>query len=316
MDVARNADSPELSRPALGIAEPSDPARAAALFGQSVAIMARLRAPQGCPWDREQSFDSIRKYTLEEVYEVFDAIERRDFPHLAEELGDLLLQVLFYAEMAANEGHFTIADVVDHLNRKLVRRHPHVFGEEASRAAGNRANVDAAVEGSSAAVLRNWDQIKAAEKRSGVLEENTGPVSRLDSVQRAMPALAEAAKLGAKAKKAGFDWTNWRDLLPKLVEETAELEAEAASGDPERQPAVEAELGDLLFTVVNLGRHLNVDAEMALRGCNRRFRQRFREMELAADKPLEELSAPELEDLWAGAKRKLAAAASGPEERP
>src|ERR1017187_5425911 len=121
----------------------TDPPRAAALFEQSVAIMARLRAPDGCPWDREQSFDSIRKYTLEETYEVFDAIERRDWPHLAEELGDLLLQVLFYAEMAANDGHFTIADVLDHLNNKLVRRHPHVFGEEASRAAGNRADVDA-----------------------------------------------------------------------------------------------------------------------------------------------------------------------------
>ena len=142
----------------------TDPARAAELFEQSAAIMARLRAPGGCPWDREQSFDSIRKYTLEETYEVFDAIERRDFPHLAEELGDLLLQVLFYAEMAANEGHFTIADVLDHLNRKLIRRHPHVFGEEASRAAGNRADVDAAVEGSSAAVLRNWEEIKAAEE--------------------------------------------------------------------------------------------------------------------------------------------------------
>ncbi len=142
----------------------TDPARAAALFEQSVAIMARLRAPGGCPWDREQSFDSIRKYTLEETYEVFDAIERRDFSHLAEELGDLLLQVLFYAEMAANEGHFTIADVLDHLNRKLVRRHPHVFGDEASRAAGNKADVDAEVEGSAAAVLRNWEEIKAAEK--------------------------------------------------------------------------------------------------------------------------------------------------------
>jgi uncharacterized protein YabN with tetrapyrrole methylase and pyrophosphatase domain len=142
----------------------ADVARAAALFAESVRIMARLRAPDGCPWDREQSFDSIRKYTLEETYEVFDAIERREWGHLAEELGDLLLQVLFYAEMAANDGHFTIADVLAALNSKLVRRHPHVFGEEASRAAGNRAEVDAAVEGSSAAVLRNWDEIKAAEK--------------------------------------------------------------------------------------------------------------------------------------------------------
>jgi XTP/dITP diphosphohydrolase/ATP diphosphatase len=299
-----------------------DTARAAALFEQSVRIMARLRAPGGCPWDREQSFDSIRKYTLEETYEVFDAIERRDWPHLSEELGDLLLQVLFYAEMAANDGHFTIADVLDGLNNKLIRRHPHVFGEEASRAAGNRVSVDAV--DSSEAVLRNWDQIKAAEKRSAA-EKAAGtekalelPVSRLDSVQRAMPALAEAAKLGAKARKSGFDWPEWRDLLPKLVEETAELEAEASCGDPARQPAVEAELGDLLFTVVNLGRHLGVDAEMALRGCNRRFRQRFQQMELASARPLEELSPDELEALWAQAKRKLAAeaAASQPEAQP
>src|ERR1700676_605307 len=193
---------------------PTDPARAAFLFEQSATIMARLRAPGGCPWDREQTFDTIRKYTLEEVYEVFDAIERRDFEHLAEELGDLLLQVLFYAEMAANEGHFTINDVLEHLNRKLIRRHPHVFGEEASRAAGNVADVDADVGESAAAVLRNWEEIKALEKRPVEKVE-----SRLDAVQRAMPALAEAAKLGSKAAKAGFDWTNWRDLLPKVAEE-------------------------------------------------------------------------------------------------
>ena len=277
------------------------------MFQQSVEIMARLRAPDGCPWDREQSFDSIRKYTLEEAYEVFDAIERRDFPHLAEELGDLLLQVLFYAEMAANEGHFTVSDVLDHLNRKLIRRHPHVFGEEASRAAGNQAHVDANVAGSSGAVLRNWDEIKLAEARTQMLPAaGAGPPSRLDGVQRAMPALAEAAKIGAKAQKAGFDWKHWRDLLPKIVEETAELEAEAASDDPARKPAVEAELGDLLFTVVNLGRHLGVDAEMALRGCNLRFRQRFHEMEIASVRPLEELAPDELEALWAQAKRKLA----------
>jgi MazG family protein len=202
-----------------------------------------------------------------------------------------------------------MADVLDHLNRKLVRRHPHVFGEEASREAGNLAVVDADVEGSSAAVLRNWEEIKTAEKRAKDGPEGAGKAlaSRLDTVQRAMPALAEAAKLGAKARKSGFDWPNWQDLLPKLVEETAELEAEASSSDPARKPAVEAELGDLLFTVVNLGRHLGVDAEMALRGCNGRFRQRFREMELATVRPLEELSPPELEELWAQAKRKIAA---------
>ena len=269
--------------------------------------MARLRAPDGCPWDREQTFDTIRKYTLEEAYEVFDAIERRDFAHLAEELGDLLLQVLFYAEMAANEGRFTIAEVLDHLNRKLIRRHPHVFGREAARQAGNAADVDADVAGSAAAVLRNWDEIKAAEKRTAGSDD--AMQSRLDAVHRSMPALAEAAKLGSKAAKAGFDWPHWRDLLPKLAEEVAELEVEvaAAEHDPARKQAVEAELGDLLFTVVNLARHLGVDAEMALRGCNLRFRRRFHRMEQDTVKPLEELKPGELEDLWAQAKRALAA---------
>jgi MazG family protein len=314
MDGARDAQSPQSTTSVPGNAVQSDPERAAALFEQSVAIMARLRAPDGCPWDREQSFDTIRKYTLEEAYEVFDAIERRDFPHLAEELGDLLLQVLFYAEMAANEGHFTIADVLDHLNRKLIRRHPHVFGEEASRAAGNEAIVDSAVEGSAAKVLRNWEEIKAAEALRAAGPRTS---SRLDTVQRAMPALAEAAKIGSKAAKSGFDWPHWRDLLPKLTEETAELEAEAAaaeeSDDPALKAAVEAELGDLLFTVVNLGRHLGVDAEMALRGCNLRFRQRFKQMEMDSGKPLEELKPEELEALWTAAKRKLAKAPPAPE---
>jgi XTP/dITP diphosphohydrolase/ATP diphosphatase len=212
--------------------------------------------------------------------------------------------------------------VLDSLNRKLVRRHPHVFGDEAARAAGNRAEVDANVEGSADAVLRNWEEIKAAEKAGseGAREQGSKKakeLSRLDSVQRAMPALAEAAKLGSKAQKSGFDWPTWRELLPKIAEETAELEAEAASADPARKPAVEAELGDLLFTVVNLGRHLGVDAEMALRNCNLRFRQRFREMELASPRPIEELSPNELEALWTQAKRKLAAdaAASKPQEQ-
>ena len=280
----------------------SNPQQAAALFAQSVEIMSRLRAPGGCPWDREQTFDTIRKYTLEETYEVFDAIERRDFPHLAEELGDLLLQVLFYAEMAANEGHFTIAEVLDHLNRKLIRRHPHVFGEEASRAAGNKAVVDANVNGA-AAVLRNWEEIKAAENAGKASADE----SRLDGVQRSLPALAEAAKLGSKAAKSGFDWPDWRGLLPKLAEETSELEAEAVANPPDKQK-VESEMGDLLFTAVNLARHLGVDAEVALRGCNLRFRQRFAEMERAATRPLEELSPVELEELWSNAKKILAEA--------
>ena len=290
-------------------------------FAESVAIMARLRGPGGCPWDREQSFDSIRKYTLEETYEVLDAIERRDWPNLAEELGDLLLQVLFYAQMAADEGRFTIADVLETLNRKLVRRHPHVFGEEASAAAGNQAVVDAEVDGSAARVLANWEQIKGAEKPAAVKG------SMLDAVQRAQPALAEAAKLGSKAAKVGFDWGHWRDLLGKVSEETNELVAavEAREAAEKQIPfgndrqekqmqvrehsEVEAELGDLLFTAVNLGRHLGVDAEMALRGTNARFRARFREMELTAARPLAELAPAELEALWSGAKIKLAALA-------
>jgi MazG family protein len=305
MDLPTESSSAKDSTPQIA----TDPARAASLFEQSVTIMARLRAPGGCPWDREQSFDSIRKYTLEEAYEVFDAIERRDFNNLSEELGDLLLQVLFYAELAANEGRFTIAEVLDHLNRKLIRRHPHVFGDEASRAAGNNADVDSAGANSTAAVLHNWEEIKSAEKPTAGAEPEgvrIDTASRLDTVLRAMPALAEAAKLGAKAQKSGFDWPTWRELLPKVAEETAELVAEAESDDPARKPAIESELGDLLFTVVNLGRHLGVDAEMALRNCNLRFRRRFSEMERASPRPLEDLSPPELEALWAQAKKKLA----------
>jgi nucleoside triphosphate diphosphatase len=302
MDSASSQPTQPSNGPAQESVLESNSSQAATLFAQSVEIMARLRAPGGCPWDREQTFDTIRKYTLEETYEVFDAIERRDFPHLAEELGDLLLQVLFYSEMAANEGHFTIAGVLDHLNRKLIRRHPHVFGEEASRAAGNQAVVDANVEGA-AGVLRNWEEIKAAEKAAKSAVE-VGPKSRLHEVQRALPALAEAAKLGSKAAKSGFDWPNWRELLPKIAEETAELEAEAAANPPDKRK-VESELGDLLFTAVNLARHLGVDAEMALRGCNLRFRQRFAEMERTASKPLEELSPVQLEELWSNAKKTL-----------
>ena len=292
---------------------------AASAFAESVAIMTRLRGPDGCPWDREQSFDSIRKYTLEETYEVLDAIERRDWRNLTEELGDLLLQVLFYAQMGADEGRFTIADVLEALNRKLIRRHPHVFGEEASVAAGNQASVDAQVEGSAARVLANWEQIKVAEKQAKGAGETSKDTSLLEQVQRAQPALAEAAKLGSKAAKVGFDWSHWRDLLAKLDEETAELVA-AADGhidNATRQQEMEAELGDLLFTAVNLGRHLGVDAEMALRGTNARFRQRFREMERVASqslgKPLSELPPEELETLWRDAKLKLQKDASGAE---
>jgi len=266
-------------------------------FAEAVAIMRRLREPGGCPWDREQSFDSIRKYTLEETYEVLDAIERRDWGELKDELGDLLLQVLFYAQMAAEAGYFSIEDVVGGLNRKLVRRHPHVFGEEAAAAAGNSAAGLEVAGIDSAQVLRNWDEIKKRE-RAG----QPGNEGRLETVSRSMPALAEAAKIGSKAAKAGFDWPDISGLMDKLREETAELEVEIAAGEPGREAAGK-ELGDLLFTAVNLARHLKVDPETTLRDTNARFRHRFRFMEDAAGKPLEELAPEELEALWAGAKQ-------------
>jgi MazG family protein len=268
-------------------------------FAEAVAIMARLRAPGGCPWDSEQTFDSIRKYTLEETYEVLDAIERRNWADLKEELGDLLLQVLFYSEMASEAGHFTIVDVIEGLNKKLIRRHPHVFGDEAAAAAGNIAEgletdgIDAKQ------VLRNWEQIKRLEKNAQVKDEELK--GRLDGVPRALPALLEAAKIGSKAAKSGFDWPDLRGIFDKFQEEIEELEAELMR--PERDhTAVASEIGDLLFTAVNLARHLHVDPEFALRDTNAKFRRRFAAMEAASEQPLEELGPEALETLWKAAK--------------
>jgi nucleoside triphosphate diphosphatase len=257
--------------------------------------MARLRAPGGCPWDREQTFASIRKYTLEETYEVLDAIEREHWTDLADELGDLLLQVLFYAEMAEEAGHFGIGEVIANLNRKLVRRHPHVFGEEASAAAGNRAEGLETRDIGAPEVLRNWEQIKQLEKKSQPVYSK----GRLASVSRAMPALSEAGKIGSKAAKAGFDWQDLQGVVEKLREECGELEAEVARND--REAATE-ELGDLLFTTANIARHMKVDPELALRDANAKFRRRFAAMEAATSRPLEELSPAELESLWASSK--------------
>ena len=258
---------------------------------EAVAIMARLRAPDGCPWDREQTFDSIKRHTLEETYEVFDAIERRAWPDLKDELGDLLLQVLFYAQMASEAGYFNIADVAANLNAKLIRRHPHVF-----------ADVDA---NDADAVLRNWEQIKRVEKQAAAATQT----SMLDDVPRSMPAMLEANKLGSRAAKIGFDWPNADgragELFAKLQEEIGELQAEL-NGPRERTPssAVEEELGDLLFTAVNLARHLKVDPEAALRASNAKFRQRFRAMEKAAGgtDALAAHTPPQLEERWNEAK--------------
>lgn len=271
------------------------PRRADGLFAEAVAIMARLRGPDGCPWDREQTFETIRKYTLEEAYEVVDAIERRHWADLADELGDLLLQVLFYAEMAREAGYFRIEDVLEGLNRKLVRRHPHVFGEAAAAAAGNRAEGLETRGIGAGEVLRNWDAIKQLEKKDQPNNEG-----RLGSVSRGMPALMEAGKIGSKAAKAGFDWPEIAGVVEKLKEETAELEAEIRAEATEK--AAE-ELGDLLFTAANLARHLKVDAELTLREANGKFRSRFAAMEAASSRPLEELSPEELEGLWSRAKQ-------------
>jgi len=234
-------------------------------LAEAIAIMARLRAPGGCPWDREQTFDSIKCHTLEETYEVFDAIERRAWPDLKDELGDLLLQVLFYAQMASEAGYFTIQDVASNLNAKLIRRHPHIF------AGAEVADSDA--------VLRNWEQIKQSEKKIST----SGQSSMLDDIPRAMPAVLEAGKLGSRAAKVGFDWPDTSGLFDKLQEEIGELKAELAqSSGSKSAPAIEAELGDLLFTAINLARHLKVDPESALRATNAKFRRRFAAMESAA----------------------------------
>jgi nucleoside triphosphate diphosphatase len=282
----------------------SQPPDAGALFQESVAIMARLRGPGGCPWDREQSFATIRKYTLEETYEVLDAIEREHWADLAEELGDLLLQVLFYAQMGDEAGYFSIVDVLGHLNRKLIRRHPHVFGDEASAAAGNRAQVDVAAATEATGVLANWEAIKRAEKSAGGASTSPLGTSLLDEVPRSFPALLEAAKLGGKAAKVGFDWPDRAGLLEKVEEECREIEVEVQAGAAAE--AVEGEVGDLLFTVVNLARHLKIDPELALRRTNAKFRRRFAAMEQASDGALSARSATELEALWAQAKQQEA----------
>jgi XTP/dITP diphosphohydrolase/ATP diphosphatase len=266
---------------------------AIAALAESVAIMARLRAPGGCPWDREQTFDTIKKYTLEETYEVFDAIERRAWPELKDELGDLLLQVLFYAQMAAEAGYFGIGDVAANLNAKLIRRHPHVFPV-------NGELVEAKDPG---AVLRNWEEIKREEKAEvavGAAEKRSG----LDDVPRSMPAVMEAAKLGSKAAKVGFDWPDVEGIVAKVDEEVEELRAEIADTASLDRAKAEEELGDLMFSVIHLARHLKIDPEGALRAANAKFRRRFAAMEAQAGgfDALGSFSPDELEGLWQQAK--------------
>jgi nucleoside triphosphate diphosphatase len=262
-----------------------EPASSTDSLAEAIAIMARLRAPDGCPWDREQTFDTIKRHTLEETYEVFDAIERRAWPDLKDELGDLLLQVLFYAQMASEAGYFTIQDVASNLNAKLIRRHPHIFGD--------------VIAPDSADVLRNWEQIKQSEKQASGQEQS----SMLDDIPRAMPAMMEAGKLGSRAAKVGFDWPDTDGLFDKLHEEIGELKAELTRTS-ESKSEIEAELGDLLFTAINLARHLKVDPESALRASNKKFRRRFTAIESAAggSDALAASTPSELDNLWNQAK--------------
>jgi MazG family protein len=286
-------------------------------FERAVQIMARLRAPGGCPWDREQTFDTIKPYTLEETYEVLEAIDNRDWHELTGELGDLLLQVLFYSQMAREEGHFAIDDVLDRLSNKLVERHPHVFGD---------VKADTPAE-----VLRNWEALKAEEKKKrleaggGKKAENTDDTqSVLAGVSSKMPALLEAHKLSSRAAHVGFDWTNIEGLFEKLAEETAELREElkaapvqrpsgpgiAGSGKPPVAPEprvrLEDEVGDLLFVLVNIARYLSLDPESALKKTNRKFKRRFQWMEeqlRASGRSPQQASLDELEELWQKAKQ-------------
>jgi tetrapyrrole methylase family protein / MazG family protein len=244
-------------------------------------IMARLRHPtKGCPWDREQTPFTLKRYAVEEVYELVDAIDEGNIDHYVEELGDLLLQVVFHAQLAKEACEFTIEDVILSISEKLIRRHPHVFGEMSVA--------------DSSEVLVNWEAIKKSEKG------NEHRSSRLDGVPNQLPALSRALDISKRAAKAGFEWPSVDEVFTKLDEEILELKEALASTDPDH---IRDELGDLLFTAVNLGRFAKVDAEDALRRMVRRFETRFKLMELSADKPLEELSESEFERLWRAAKR-------------
>jgi MazG family protein len=261
-------------------------------FEALVALQALLRAPNGCPWDREQTHDSLRTYLVEETYEVLDALDSGDARKFADELGDLLLQIVFHAQLAAEAGKFDIADVIEQIYTKMVRRHPHVFGKV-------RAET-------SAQVLKNWEQLKAEERAKGQVSEAhaAAGASILDAVPRSLPALLEAHQLTRRAANVGFDWQEISGLFDKLAEETEELKQLLASGDghPERlESRLEEEVGDLLFVGVNVARFLGLDAEIALKKANRKFARRFREMERMAairGQALSGLSAAEFDALW------------------
>jgi MazG family protein len=269
-------------------------------FQELVALMARLRSPEGCPWDREQTYATLAPMLVEEAYEAFEAVEdaREGRPaNLCEELGDLLFQIVFYAQVAAERGEFTIDDVTGQIHAKMVRRHPHVFGDTVVR--------------DNEELLRNWEAMKAEEKRAAGKVEEAADSSLLDGVSSKAPALMEAHQLALKAARVGFDWRDVDEIFDKLREETDELRAairerrEAGSDSEAEHQRVREEVGDLLFAVTNIARHLDVEPESALKLTNRKFRHRFRHIERglsARGRKIEEATLDEMEALWQEAK--------------
>jgi MazG family protein len=257
-------------------------------FQLLVDLMTRLRAPGGCPWDREQTFDTIKPYLLEETYEVLDAIDARDWQELPGELGDLMLQAVFFSQMAAEENLFRIDDALDAITQKLIRRHPHVFGTETARTGDD--------------VRKIWAEVKAQESRDKPTSNIQHPTSLLQAVPRSLPALVEAQQITSRAATVGFDWPGVAPVLEKLHEELDEFESARRAGSPEQ---LEDELGDLLFVLVNLARFVKVDPEQALRKTNAKFRRRFGHVE---EKLAERGASPadsnieEMESLWQQAK--------------
>jgi tetrapyrrole methylase family protein/MazG family protein len=270
-------------------------------FAKLVELMARLRAPDGCPWDRKQTHASLKPYLLEETYEVLEAIDHRDADSLREELGDLVLQILFHSQIGAEQGSFTIDDVLDQLADKLVRRHPHVFGE---------AN-DQPSAGSADEVLMRWEEIKRREREQSA---DDGASSALSGVPKTLPALLRAFQVQARASRVGFDWPHSRrgqDLvLAKIQEEVDELRQALAGkadlSEAERDRLIESEFGDILFALVNLGRFLKINPEEALRGATNRFIERFQYIEDTArqrGKTLDQMTLAEMDALWEAAKQ-------------
>ena len=263
-------------------------------FEKLVALQTQLRAPGGCPWDREQTHESLRKYLVEETYEVLDAIEAGDPREFASELGDLLLQVVFHSVMAAEAGRFTIADVIESIHSKMVRRHPHVFGD-----------VKAAT---SAEVLRNWEQLKAEERVAEGKPSRGKDESVLAGVSRSLPAALEAYELTRRAAKIGFDWDDVEGIFEKIEEEKREILSAIGAGKSSSRARIEEEAGDLLFAAVNVARFLDVNPEIALKKANRKFKERIEWMEGAArseGKRLADLPRGRMEELWEESKKKL-----------